>query len=179
MIGDLRDGMSGSLAARLEVEDFYYLEADLLDDRLFDQWLELFADDCRYVMPVRRNIAANSDPSLESTQAGQDILWFDEDKRTLEMRVRQLNTGTHWAEEPVSRVAHLISNVRIVAQRHQELDVTSRFLVYRNRVDDETDVLVGRRTDTLRRTDDGLVVAARAIRLEQSVLMAKSLTVFF
>jgi 3-phenylpropionate/cinnamic acid dioxygenase small subunit len=56
--------------------------------------------------------------------------------------------------------------------------VKCRFLVYRNRLETETDFLVGRRADTLRRVDGKLKIAARKIYLEQSVLMAKNLTVF-
>ncbi len=36
-----------------EVEQFLYREARLLDERRFHEWLELFADDVRYWMPVR------------------------------------------------------------------------------------------------------------------------------
>ncbi len=31
-----------------EVEQFLYREARLLDERRFDEWLELFTDDVRY-----------------------------------------------------------------------------------------------------------------------------------
>jgi 3-phenylpropionate/cinnamic acid dioxygenase small subunit len=54
-----------------------------------------------------------------------------------------------------------------------------RFIVYRNRVEDETDFLVGRREDTLLRTGGQLKIARRKIILDQSVLLAKNLTMFF
>jgi 3-phenylpropionate/cinnamic acid dioxygenase small subunit len=57
--------------------------------------------------------------------------------------------------------------------------VKSRFLVYRNRVETETDVLVGRREDVLRRDNGGWKIARRRIVLDQNVLLAKNLTVFF
>ena len=37
------------------IEQFYYHEAELLDDRRFDQWFELLAEDIRYFMPLRMN----------------------------------------------------------------------------------------------------------------------------
>ena len=40
---------------RNEVEDLLYEEAELLDDRRFHQWLDLFTDDLHYWMPVREN----------------------------------------------------------------------------------------------------------------------------
>ena len=57
--------------------------------------------------------------------------------------------------------------------------VKSRFLIYRNRVETETDMLVGKREDTLRRDGDGWLIARRKIILDQNVLMTKNLTFFF
>ena len=38
-----------------EVEQFYYEEAELLDDGRFADWLDLLADDLDYWMPTRTN----------------------------------------------------------------------------------------------------------------------------
>ncbi|HKC10195.1 MAG TPA: aromatic-ring-hydroxylating dioxygenase subunit beta, partial [Methylomirabilota bacterium] len=54
-----------------------------------------------------------------------------------------------------------------------------RFLIYRNRVETETDLLVGKREDLLRRVNGGWRIARRKIILDQSVLLAKNLTFFF
>ncbi|MGH7073482.1 MAG: aromatic-ring-hydroxylating dioxygenase subunit beta, partial [Stellaceae bacterium] len=59
-----------------------------------------------------------------------------------------------------------------------EVAVSCRVIVYRNRMETETDFLVARREDTLRRVGDALKIARRKVRIEQSVLMAKNLTVF-
>ena len=53
-----------------------------------------------------------------------------------------------------------------------------RFLIYRNRVETETDLLVGKREDVLRREDGRWRIARRKIVLDQSVLLAKNLTFF-
>ena len=39
-----------------EVEDLFYTEADLLDGRRYEEWLDLFTDDVHYWMPMRRNV---------------------------------------------------------------------------------------------------------------------------
>jgi len=64
-------------------------------------------------------------------------------------------------------------------EQPQEVVVKCRFLVYRNRQETETDLFVGKREDRLRRTDDGWRIAERKIFLDQNVLLAKNLTVFF
>jgi 3-phenylpropionate/cinnamic acid dioxygenase small subunit len=171
------------LLLKEEIEDFLYREADLLDERRYEDWLALVADDIRYWMPMRRNVRLG-DEAREFTRADHDVNWFDEGKETLERRVKQIMTGVHWAEEPVSRISHLISNVQLLEIRPSpaapaEILVRCRFLVYRNRVETETDLLVGKREDVLRRAGSGWRIARRKIILDQNVLMAKNLTFFF
>lgn len=161
-----------------EVTDFLHREADLLDERRYEEWLSLLADDYQYSVPLRMNVRYNEVAEREQTKAGEEICWFDEGKETTELRVAQLATGKHWAEEPVSRVTHLVTNIRLTSTELPEVEVSCRFIVYRNRVADESDFLVGRRRDRLRRTGDGWRVCRRQLLLDQSVLLAKNLSVF-
>jgi 3-phenylpropionate/cinnamic acid dioxygenase small subunit len=178
-----RDEQIARLLLKQEIEEFLYREADLLDERRYEEWLALVADDVRYWMPMRRNVKFGEE-AREFTRAGQDINWFDEGKETLTRRVKQILTGMHWAEEPVSRISHMVSNVRLIevnpsAAEPQEVTVGSRFLIYRNRVETETDILVGKREDLLRRVDGQWQIACRKIVLDQNVLLTKNLTFFF
>jgi 3-phenylpropionate/cinnamic acid dioxygenase small subunit len=171
------------LLLKQDVEEFFYREAELLDERRYQEWLDLFTDDARYWMPMRRNVP-HDELEREFTREGADVNWFDEGKDTLTRRVRQILTGVHWAEEPLSRICHLISNVQVLeaipaGPSPSEVGVKCRFLIYRNRVETETDVLVGKREDRLRRVDGGWKIAHRKIVLDQSVLLAKNLTFFF
>lgn len=166
-----------------EIADFLYREADLLDERRYDDWLALLTDDVRYWMPMRRNVKVD-DREREFTREGRDISWFDEGKETLTRRVRQIQTGIHWAEEPVSRISHIISNVQLLeanpsSAEPAEVLVKCRFLIYRNRVETETDILVGKREDRLRRLEGDWRLAHRKILLDQNVLLSKNLTFFF
>lgn len=178
-------GESPALARLLlkeEIEQFLYREAELLDARRYEDWLDLFTEDTRYWMPMRRNVPAEQ-PAREFTREGMDVNWFDEGKDTLTRRVKQIRTGVHWAEQPPSRICHMVSNVQILSEPGDgstaEVSVRSRFLIYRNRVETETDLLVGKREDLLRRVNGGWRIARRHIILDQSVLLAKNLTFFF
>jgi 3-phenylpropionate/cinnamic acid dioxygenase small subunit len=171
------------LLLREEVEQFLYREAELLDARRYEDWLDLFTEDTRYWMPMRRNVPAE-EPAREFTREGVDVNWFDEGKDTLTRRVQQIRTGVHWAEQPPSRICHMVSNVQVLGapadgSSPAEVSVKSRFLIYRNRVQTETDLLVGKREDLLRRVDGGWRIARRKIILDQSVLLVKNLTFFF
>src|SRR4030095_15737327 len=115
-----------------------YREAELLDERRYREWLDLLADDVRYWMPMRRNVKLGDDEG-EFNRAQSDINWFDEGKETLSRRVKQIETGIHWAEEPRSRLSHLVTNVQAQGAEPslaapQEASVTSALLIYRHRV---------------------------------------------
>ena len=167
-----------------EIEDFLYFEADLLDQRRFTEWLDLLADDLVYFMPIRRNVKFGQHAERENTRQGEGISWFDEDKWTLGKRVEQILTGVHYAEEPLSRVTHMVSNVRLLdvqpsVEASHEVTVGCRFLLYQNRVEYENYTFIGRRTDTLRRAGASWQIARRELILEQNVLLAKNLSVLF
>ncbi len=181
--------MSGKLprdldyfALRDQLEEFLYHEAELMDERRWDEWLALLSDDMTYFMPMKRNVKQGDPATSENTREGLDISWFEDDKWTLAKRVAQLKTGVHWAEEPLSRVCHMVSNVQILearpdARTAEEVVVKSRFLVYQNRAEYEVHVFVGKKQDLLRRQGDSWRLARREVHLDQNVLLAKNLAV--
>jgi len=152
-----------------EIEEFLYAEAALLDERRFEDWLILLTEDIRYWMPMRRNVKFG-EQERENTRERQDKNWFDEGKTKLRQRIQQTMTGTHRAEEPLSRVCHMVTNVQIVQATAMEVIAQCRFLVYRNRLQDETDFLVGKREDILRKVDGAWKIAPRQILQDQLVI---------
>ena len=60
----------------------------------------------------------------------------------------------------------------------EEVETRCRFLVYRNRQEDEHDTYIGKRNDTLRRVDGVWKIARREIFLDQNVLLSKNISVF-
>ncbi len=178
-----RDEALRRLLLREEVEIFLHREADLLDARRFEDWLALFTEDARIFMPLSQNVQAGGGVAERSAE-GVDTAWIDEGIETLRQRVAQLDTGVHWAEEPPSRTTHMISNLAIQAARPAvgrvlEVETRCRFLVHRNRNQDEATSLIGKRNDTLRREGGEWRIARREIQLDQNVLLAKNLSVFF
>ena len=165
-----------------DIEDFLLMEADLLDDRRFEQWLNLLTDDIRYWVPIQRNVKFG-DWEKELTRCGRDINWFDEGKDTLTLRVEQLMSGKHWSEEPISRTSHILTNIRIIkatpsVQKPIEVTVKSRFLIYRNKLVDQSDIFVGKREDFLRAIDGCWKISSRKAILDQSVLLAPTMPTF-
>ncbi len=172
------------IALKYELEEFLFHEAELIDERRFEEWLRLFSDDLIYFMPIRRNVRFGEHATRENTREGEGISWFDEDKWTLAKRVEQIMTGLHYAEEPLSRVCHMIANVRLLELREadgapRQVKLSCRFLVYQNRVEYETHTFVGKRFDTLIAAAEGWKIQRREIILDQNVLLAKNLSTFF
>jgi 3-phenylpropionate/cinnamic acid dioxygenase small subunit len=173
-----------------EVEQFLYREARLLDERRLDEWLALLTDDIRYWMAARNNryprrskAIAILDPAryVEDDMARDDELAIlDETKQTLAGRVARLDTGMAWAEDPPSRTRHLITNIELApGSAGSEVQVYSNFIVYRSRGETEQDFYVGARCDLLRRADGEWKLAARKVTLDQNVLLAKNVSIFF
>jgi len=180
--------MAGERASRdvhFEVEQFYYEEAELLDDGRFADWLELLADDLDYWMPTRTNRLRRQ--QALSIAARGEAAFYDETKESLAWRIRRFDSGMAWAEDPPSRTRHLITNVvvrHVDPSQHRafsvdDLEVRSAFLVYRNRLQREENIFAGQRTDILRRVSAGLQVARRVVLLDQNVLQAKNISTFF
>jgi 3-phenylpropionate/cinnamic acid dioxygenase small subunit len=173
-----------------EVEQFLYREARLLDERRFHEWLQLFTDDVRYWMGSRTNRYPRSSKAIailspnryvEEDQTREDELSIlDETKETLAGRVARLDTGMAWAEDPPSRTRHFIANIEVApGDSASEIRVYSNFIVYRSRAESEEDFYVGARQDVLRRVDGAWKIARRKLTLDQNVLSAKNVSVFF
>jgi 3-phenylpropionate/cinnamic acid dioxygenase small subunit len=85
-----------------------------------------------------------------------------------------------WAEDPPSRTRHIVNNVEVEpADAEGELKVYSNVVVYRSRGETEQDFFVGARQDLLRRVDGALTIARRRVVLDQNVLVAKNISIFF
>jgi benzoate/toluate 1,2-dioxygenase subunit beta len=99
-------------------EEFLYHEAALLDDRQFEEWLELFADDAIYWIPQ----GDEPDPSKTVSIAY-------ENRRRLHERVLRLASGFAHAQDPPSRTCHLVGNPRVLSESDDGLRLTSNLLV--------------------------------------------------
>ena len=142
---------------RADIEDFLYKEAALLDDWRLDDWLALYSDDCRYVVPATD--LPDGDPRVT-------LGLIDDDHERLRGRVDRLKSATAYREFPWSRVTRLISNVRLDDEAGH---VHSAFAAYRYRKGDEQ-VLVGRYEHRLIEQDGEIRIALKRIVLSAEAL---------
>ena len=129
------------------------LEARLLDQRRFEDWLKLYSEACIYWVPA----TAGGDPRREVAVA------FD-DRRRLEDRVYRLRTGHAWSQTPASRTVRLVSNVEVFTGNGDRIMVRSAFLITDWRAGD-TRFWSGWCGHRLRRREDRLEIEVRQVNL--------------
>tara|TARA_R110000787_G_scaffold233754_2_gene340646 strand:+ start:1139 stop:1633 length:495 start_codon:yes stop_codon:yes gene_type:complete len=93
--------MTVDLAAIRRVEEFLYFEARLLDERRFEEWQALFADDGIYWIPAT---PGQTDPLSEVSIAY-------EDRQLLDVRIRRLRHPANYADQPPARTRRVIGNI--------------------------------------------------------------------
>lgn len=156
------------------VEQFFAREAMLLEHRLFDAWLDLLASDFTYTMETVVNAYGR-----HARNRPEKTYLFCDTKPQMTQRVARLKTGIAWSEEPPSRTRRLITNVIATRVDDDLLQVHSNFLVFRSRQESDNTIYVGGRVDHLRIAVATMTLASRTVTLDQAVLQAHNLSIFF
>jgi 3-phenylpropionate/cinnamic acid dioxygenase small subunit len=100
-----------------EVEQFLYRQAELLDGKHWQAFIDLFADDGVYWMPVTR----------EQTEWEGSPSIFAEDKLMMEIRKGRVSHPNAWSQAPMWETNHLVSHVAIESVTPTAVEVRSRF----------------------------------------------------
>lgn len=147
---------------RAEVEDFLYLEADLLDNWRLDDWLALLTDDASYYVPP--NDKPDADHRFTLFTIADDIV------RLRERIIRLKDPNCH-AEYPPSRTRRFITNVRITGSEGDLILVSANFAIFRHRrAEPAPRQFIGRYRHKLKRTDAGLKIHERCAILDAEEL---------
>lgn len=150
--------------------EFLNREAEILDDRRLNDWLELLTKDIRYEVPVRITREAGA----KESEFSDESYHYRENWDTLNGRIDRFEDEYAWSENPPSRTRRFVSNVRIDDIRSDELDVKNNLLLYRNQGDSSsTEIFTGERHDIIRRVNDELKLAKRTVFLDRTILGAK------
>lgn len=157
------------------IEQFYFTEASLLDERRYTDWIELFSKDVRYWAPVRLTREGAPDEVDDG-----ELFLFDDDYGSLELRVESFQAKSAWAEIPPSRTRHLISNVQAAVVSPEQVSATSNFIVFRSRLESVEHLFVGRRVDCLDRLAEGRWrIRERKILFDHSSFMTDNISIMF
>jgi p-cumate 2,3-dioxygenase beta subunit len=147
-------------ALRAEVEDFLYLEAELLDGWRLDDWLALTTDDIAYLVPP------NDKPEADHRST---LFTIADDAVRLKERIIRLKDPSCHVEYPPSRTRRFVSNVR-VEREGEDVRARANFAVYRYRRKGDLRVFVGESRYRLARVDGGLKIRERRVVLDAEEL---------
>lgn len=139
-----------------------YQEALFLDERRWDDWLDLYLPTARYWVPAWRNEAeTTSDPDREIS------LIYYESRAGLEDRIWRLKSGLSIASNPLRRTAHAVTNVLVTdASTPGEVEVKATFNVGVFDPRRKTShAFFGRYLYRLQSTDEGWRIASKTIVL--------------
>jgi 3-phenylpropionate/cinnamic acid dioxygenase small subunit len=107
-------------ADRAVATDFLYREARLADEARYAEWLALWTDDGVYWVPATTDPAASPDTHISHVY---------DNRARIDTRVKLLQTGQRYSQEPASLMRRLISNVEVTAAGGGELAVESNFIL--------------------------------------------------
>lgn len=148
-----------------ELVKFVVREARLLDEKRFDEWYDLFADDGHYWVPA---VHGQKDPHLENSLAY-------EDKFLLKLRVERLKTPNAFSQQPPSRCHHVLQAPEI--ENLQEMKLRTAFLYTETR-GDESQRYAATAWHTLVRQDGALKIKLKRVDILNCDAMLPSIQLF-
>lgn len=151
--------MTPDTLSERELIDFVVLEARLLDEKRYDEWNALFAEDAYYWVPLT---PGQPDGINYTSHVYADKLLRD-------LRIKRLSHPRAYAQQPPSRSQHLLQNPSV-----DKMDAAANeFLVrtpfhYTEAQNDEVQFLVGTAWHHLKVVDGALKLTLKRVDLINS-----------
>ncbi len=151
---------TASTANVQEVIDFLVYEANLLDERRFEEWMDLFDESGVYWAPA----------SFTQTNPLSEVSIFYDDRSLMKQRITRLRHQRIHVQAPPSRTMHIVDNPVVRENRPEtgELVVASKFLMveYRPSVPEGVQrIFAGDYRHTLRRVGTSFLILEKKATL--------------
>ena len=137
---------------------FLYEEARLADEARYAEWLALWTDDAVYWVPATTDPGGDPETHLSHVY---------DNRNRLETRIKMLQSGYRFSQDPASLMRRVISNVEVREAEHGELIAESNFLLGELAVQAKREMhwWIGRTTHRLRRVDGRLRMCRKKVVL--------------
>ena len=143
------------IATHFRIQQFLFLEARLMDEHRYDEWLALWEDDAHYWVPC----------NADHVDRSRHISLVNEDLAGLQDRVIRLKSNSNYAQKPRSRIAHVVSNIEVEeADKPGEVLVHSALNITVSRKQ-RIDTVAGRVSHHLRSRPEGLRIHRKKVVL--------------
>ena len=158
--------VAGEAELRAEFEQLIFLEARLMDDSRYEEWLELWdTGECLYWVPLN---------DFEGDPETRVALIYDNRER-IEDRVTRLTSKAVPSQIPRSRLMRSLSNIIILSATDEEISGTSQFILGEVRNDHQT-IIFGRNEHVLVHTPAGLKIKSKKVFLLGSDMTVGNMT---
>lgn len=172
-----------------DLEAFYYMEARLLDNRLYRQWLALLSPDIQYLLPARVNAQVDNRErgteqmiSVERELEGGDSMGCpirEESYIHLMVRVERAFKINSWSENPPARTRRIVGNVELMSSGSEEYSVVSNFHLYYSRPGSASFLYSGQRRDVLLPAGEGYQLRRREVIMDYADIDLPTLGLLF
>ncbi|MCX2982385.1 hypothetical protein EYC98_16090 [Halieaceae bacterium IMCC14734] len=175
---------------QLQLEQYYYREARLLDSRQYQQWLTLLSQDISYTMPSRSNVQIDNrergneamlsiEHELEQAESmGCPIR--EENIIHLSVRVERAYKMNSWSENPPARTRRIIGNIEALRAEQEALEVVSNFHLHYSRPGHATTLYSGQRQDRLLPDGDTVFkIVRRIVIMDYAIIEAPTMGLLF
>ena len=116
--------MSDKIEILNKIEDLIFLEADLLDRKQWQDWLDLYTSDCVIWVP-----SWDSEEQLvEDPELSVNMMYLV-GKPALEARVHRITSVDAYASLPLARTMHSVTNIRLVEETSTIFKVVAKWIV--------------------------------------------------
>src|SRR2546428_12161460 len=102
---------------RQAATEFVYREARLADEARYAEWHALWTDDAVYWVPATTDPAADPEKHLSHIY---------DNRARLDTRIKLLQTGHRYSQEPASAMRRVISNLQVVQAEVRALGVMGK-----------------------------------------------------
>ena len=152
----------------MNIEQFLYHEARLLDTQQLEAWLDLFTDDAVYWVPLER----------DQKDAAETSSIVHDDRTLLGLRVQQARHPRAHARLPLARTVHQVSNIVVVEESGETLRVASTLglIEWRQEKQRVWGALVEHQ---LRRANGGFRIARKRVDLVNSEAELDGIAILF
>jgi len=147
-----------------EVANLLYIEGALLDEHKWDEWLNLYTEDCEFWMP-----AWDSEHEYTKDPKKEISLMYYNSRAGLEDRVWRIKSGMSSASTPLPRTWHAVHNIRLGKEEGESIEVFANWQSHAFK-EGETRTFYGRSEYQLKKVANTLKISRKMVLLINDVI---------
>ncbi|MNS37301.1 2-halobenzoate 1,2-dioxygenase small subunit [compost metagenome] len=147
-----------------KIQAFVYQEARCLDDKQWDEWLQLYDENVQFWMP-----SWDDEDNLTTNHETEISLIYYPNRYGLEDRVFRIRTERSSATLPDTRTNHMISNIEILEENEAEVKIRFNWNTFSFRYN-TLDQFFGVSFYTMKKEEDSFLITNKKVILKNDYI---------